>query len=236
MYGEYKGKDLFVQNPFNRKTQSFCTQEVYVNDKMVLENPKVSAYKIDLSHLQINDLVVVRIEFLDDCRPSVINPEVLHPSSRFEFVSTEADNHVVTWVTMGEVPGGSFFIEQLQKSGEWIDIARVNGKGETSNNEYSEQITHLKGKNHYRIRYSDHKGKITYSLDTYYLSTKNPITFSPSIATTQLTLSDTTSYEIEDYYGRIVKKGRGKSILVSDLNPGEYYLIVQFRKEKFIKK
>ncbi|NJM94225.1 MAG: T9SS C-terminal target domain-containing protein, partial [Cytophagales bacterium] len=67
--GVYQGKNVYVQNPFTWDMKNFCTREVYVNDKLVLSNPKASAYEINLSAFQVNQPVVIKIIHENNCAP-----------------------------------------------------------------------------------------------------------------------------------------------------------------------
>lgn len=232
--GTYSGKDLFVRNPFNRSSNSFCTQEVYVNDRKIYDNPRVSAFKIDLSYLRVSDLVVIRITYADGCEPKVVNPQVIQTPETFQFLSSVVDNNSISWTTLGESPG-SYIVEHTDSIHSWYAIDSVNTKNALTTNLYAIPAPHTKGENIYRIRYKSPEKQV-YSVEMFFTSTDTPITFSPSIATSTITLSDSTSYEITDFWGKLIKKGSGIEINVLDLKPGQYYLSFQNRKQKFVKK
>jgi len=234
--GSYQGKDIYVQNPFDQTTKKFCTQTVYVNDRLVFEQPKVSAYKIDLSYLSVNDLVVIRIAYSEGCKPRVVNPQVLKSAkTAFKFLSAETDHNSITWMTEGESLEGKYFVEQQTEEHDWEIIDTVNTKNESSVNSYTVAAPHDKGVNAYRIKYKGDGGEVIYSIESAFTKS-DKITFYPSVATTTLTLSDTAEFVITDYFGKAVKKGEGIEIFIDDLKPGEYYLNIQNRKEKFVKK
>ena len=233
--GTYSGKDLFVRNPFNRTSSTFCTQEVYVNDRKIYDNPRVSAFKIDLSYLKINDLVVVRITYADGCEPKVVNPQVIQTPETFQFLSTVVDNNAVSWTTLGESPGGSYIIEHTDSISDWYTVDSIKSKDGLTANLYAIPAPHTKGENIYRIKYKNADREV-YSVEMFFTSTNAPITFSPEIATSVITLSDSTTYVITDFWGKLVKKGSGYEINVLDLKPGPYYLNLQNRKRKFVKK
>lgn len=235
--GTYSGKSIFVQNPFNHSQNRFCTEEVYVNDRKILESPQISAFKIDLSHLKINDLVVIRILFPDGCQPRVVNPQVLYSALNFKFVSSQADNSSISWATSGELARGQFVVERYYNNKkDWMVIKSLRGRGDQQSNQYSIGAEHLPGENRYRIRYEAPDGEVIYSVEVSYTSTQQPITFYPIVATTKITLSDTTAYAIMDNNGKQIMQGEGKEIMIYDLSPGEYYLSIQNRKERFVKK
>src|SRR5687768_6827380 len=81
--GNYQGKNLIVKNPFASSGVGFCTTEVLVNDKTSTDETQSSAYEIDFTNFKLNigDKIIVKIKHKDDCKPQVLNPEVLKPSS-----------------------------------------------------------------------------------------------------------------------------------------------------------
>ena len=236
LFGEYQGKDVFVQNPYHRVASTFCTTAVYVNDRLVLDGPKVSAFKIDLSYLKVKDLVVIRIEHLEGCRPTIINPQVLQPVEDFKFLSTEVDNNSIRWITAGEREEGAFEIEKWHEGDQWQVIHKINAKRGLRDNLYAVPAQHTRGENQYRVKYEGKSGYLEYSLEVYYTHTDSLITFQPQIVTTRITLSDSTGYQVVDFLGRVIKKGQGREIMLAELKPGEYYLEIQNRREKFIKR
>ena len=84
--------------------------------------------------------------------------------------------------------------------------------------------------------YNPQEGEAIYSVDIAYTSTKDPITFYPSSVTTRINLSETTYFEITDRNGKLLRSGTSSTIQLQDLKPGEYYLHIQNRIERFVKK
>lgn len=234
--GSYQGQDVYVRNPYNPSSNKFCTKSVYVNDRLVVERPMVSAYKIDLSFLKLNDLVVIRIIYEEGCKPAIVNPHVLkNTAAGFRFLTSEADNNSISWMTEGDEKGGVFILEQKTEEKEWTEVARIPSKGELHSNQYTIKAPHEKGENSYRLKYQNTKNEQTYSVEMAYTRSEK-ITFYPTVATDLITLSDTAKYVITDYFGKEVKQGEGIKISVADLKPGGYYITIQNRKEKFVKK
>ncbi|MEP2772294.1 MAG: hypothetical protein ABJH05_09100 [Fulvivirga sp.] len=234
--GAYQGKDIYVQNPFDIQTKKFCTTGVYVNDRKIYDNPNISAYKIDLSYLEINDLVVIRIEHSEGCRPRIVNPHVLKKTDAgFSILTSEADHNSINWATEGEVESGFYVVEQKTEEQDWTIIDSVAAKGALGRNLYTVPAPHQNGENAYRVKYAGISGEVKYSVEMYFTMAER-ITFYPAIATTTLTLSDSASYIITDFLGKEVKRGEGVEIAIQDLKPGEYYLSIQNRKERFVKK
>ena len=232
--GTYQGKDVFVQNPFNSTTKSFCTTGVYINGARILDAPAISAFKIDLSHFSEGESIEVRIEYNDGCAPLIVNPTALKSIGEFQFMNFQVDHNSISWTSTGE-KGGEYLVYHESKENNWTVIDTVKARGSQSSG-YSRKPSHRIGDNKYQIKYID-KHKEEHKSDiVIFTASENYITFYPQIATTSLILSDTCVYEIEDYFGKIVKKGIGIEVPVTNIKPGKYYLIIQNRKEQFIKR
>lgn len=237
LQGTYNGKNLYIQNPYLGELKTFCTEKVLVNDREVFNNPKVSAFSIDLSYLNLGDLVVVRILYRDGCEPKIVNPQVLSITKLgFRFLDAQADNNSLVWSTKGEQTLGSFVIERLHLKRGWLEFSTLTAKGNIDYNQYSVAPTHYPGENKYRIKYTNDQGKEYYSVQFAFTSTDDPITFTPTSVTTKITLSRATDYIITDMNGNELRKGRGKVIQVQDLRAGLYFLNIENRAERFIKK
>lgn len=235
--GQYSGKNIFVRNPYDNATKAFCINKIYVNDRLIFDSPMLTAFQVDLSYLKLGDLVVLRIEYKDDCEPFVLNPQVLSFTNGFQFITAQSDNNSIHWSSKGELPDGRFDIEQLnKKKKEWKVVNTVTAKGELNNNQYSIAPHHYPGDNHYRIKYIDREEKEFYSVEFAFTSTDKPITFAPETVTSKITLSKTTDYVITDMNGNEILRGKGKEIFVQDLKAGLYYLNIENRAERFVKK
>jgi hypothetical protein len=237
LVGKYRGKDIYVQNPYNADKDSYCTSAVYVNDRQVQDYPTASAFTIDLSYLAMGDLVVLRIEHNNECVPKVVNPQVLKEGEGFEFMLEQVGNNSISWNTKGELPDGKFMVEQMDSTKlKWNVIKEMAGKGGDETNQYSIAPTHFEGENQYRIKYTDHEGAEFSSLKLMYTYTDNPVQFSPKTqVTSKIKLSRSIPYTITDMDGNLVKEGNGKVIMVQDLKRGLYFLNIQNRSERFIK-
>jgi len=233
--GVYQGKNIYVQNPFTSNMQDFCTEDVFVNDVKVMSNVKQSAFEIDLSSLNINDPVVIKITHKDDCKPRILNAQVIKPNSTFQFTSINIDHEIISWATKGEKAGGKFYLEQFIYN-NWNTIKEIPSKGSATLNNYAVDEGHHSGTNKYRIKYQEREGVFFYSRVVEHSSLKDPVTFYPKRASTTLFLSRETDYEILDASSVLIKKGKGKEIPIEDLKSGVFYLNVDNKTEKFMKK
>ena len=236
--GNYQGKNLYVQNPFAGSGVGFCTYEVRVNGDVTTDEINSSAFEIDFNNfqLEIGEKIVVTIKHKDDCKPKVLNPEVLKPKSTFEVVSMKVDKDgLLTWGAKGETGKLPYIVEQFRWN-KWIKVGEVEGTGTAELSDYTFKCTPHSGENQFRVKQIDYTGKPRYSKPAKYRSTIGEVTFNPIKAKNDLFFSEETMFEIYDSYGNIVKKGFSESVDVSNLAKGIYYLNYDNRTDKFVKK
>ena len=236
--GHYQGKNLYVQNPFAGSGVGFCTFEVTINGEVTTDEVNSSAFEIDFANFQlkVGDPVIVKIKHKDDCKPKVLNPEVLKPKSTFEIVSMKISKEGnFDWTTKSETGKLTFIVEQFRWN-KWIKVGEVDGNGTTTENNYKFQITAHSGENKFRVKQIDYSGKPRYSQASRFISTVGEITFSPVKAKTDVFFTGGTLFEVYDSYGNIVKKGFGEKVDVSNLKKGIYYLNYDNKTETFVKK
>lgn len=238
--GNYQGKNLYVQNPFAGSGVGFCAFEVTVNGEVATDELSSSAFEIDFTsfRLTVGEKVSVVIKHKDDCKPKVLNPEVLKPQSSFEIVvgSMKIDKEgTMTWQTKNESGKLPFVVEQYRWN-KWVKVGEVEGKGKPEVTSYSMKITAHSGENKFRVKQVDFKGP-NYSEAIKYRAVLPEVTFAPLKVDKEIMFSDLTMYEIYDMYGNIVKKGSGKKVDVGSLKKGAYYINYDNKVgDKFIKK
>ncbi|MBC8110257.1 MAG: T9SS C-terminal target domain-containing protein [Verrucomicrobia bacterium] len=231
--GIYTGRNLTVQNP--AVSGGYCTNEVFVNNKRVLGYVAASLYEINLSFLKMNDSVTVVISHKENCTPKVLNPQALRPSINFRFIAVNLDGNVLKWTAQGENTTDIYQVQQLV-NGNWLSTQKllVTGKGI-----YSTPVRHNVGLNRYRIAYKVTEGKYYYSEEKDFdLPPANlaPVAFYPRNVSDKMFLSREVPYQILEINGKLIKSGKGREIMLSELKTGTYLLAVENRKEKFFKK
>ena len=169
--GTYLGMNLYVQNPI-LPDNKFSTEEVFVNDRLVLKNPMTSAFTVDLSHLQVNQPVEIRIVHKERFQPRVINPHVLHQNVIISETRTVPDKEVFRWVNLddrllrwlshGADKGGMYQVQRAEKE-DWAEIGTIPADSLSGDTIYKLPVNHEQGDNSYRIRYTDPNGFVTYS-------------------------------------------------------------------------
>ncbi len=233
--GEYQGKNVYVQNPLSDDNINFCTEYVYLNDEMVVRFPKTSAFEIKLEEMEIGTPLVIRFVYKAGCRPKIINPQVIRSKSKFHFLSTNANENEINWMTTGEYKNGIFYLEKYAGN-EWMEDKTVYGKGDVDNNQYTTSPNYFAGDNKLRIKYVTENGNIFYSRVFEHYSAQDPISFHPIRVTDKIYLSRKTAFQVHDPAGNLITKGNSETIDCSSLKSGLYYLSIENRQEKFFKK
>ena len=244
--GNYQGKNLYVQNPFQSGGVGFCVNEVKVNGNITTDEVTSSAFEIDLKphKLNIGDKVEIKIFHKEDCKPKVLNPEVLKPKSTFEVVSMTLDKEgTVKWTTKSETGKLTFAIEQFRWN-KWVKVGEADGVGTPTSNDYSFKVVPHSGKNQIRVRQTDYSGQPRLSKPVEVMTDVPEIEYAPIKASKDINFflkgkSDKafeTMYEIYDQYGNIVKKGFGSKVDVSNLPKGGYFLNYDNKMGEFVKK
>ncbi len=243
LQGNYQGKNLYIQNPFAGSGVGFCVSEVRVNGTVTTDEIASSAFEIDFRNLQlkIGDAVEVKITHKDDCKPKVLNPEVLKPKSTFEIVSMAVGSDLTfKWSTKGETGKLAFVIEQFRWN-KWVKVGEVEGNGTPDLNNYSFLVAPHSGKNQYRVKQVDYTGQPKLSKTVDYNSTSPEITFSPAKVSKEIgffagSAPTETMFEIYDQFGNIVKRGFSSTVDAANLPKGAYYLNYDNKMGEFIKK
>src|ERR1700741_1848779 len=125
--GNYQGKNLYIQNPFGSNGVGFCVSEVKVNGNITTDEINSSAFEIDMKphKLNIGDKVEIKIFHKEDCKPKVLNAEVLKPKSTYEVISMNVDKDgTFTWSTKSETGKLAFAVEQFRWN-KWVKVGEV---------------------------------------------------------------------------------------------------------------
>ncbi len=225
--GNYMGKNIYVKNPFGGAGVGFCVFEVTINGKLSPDEVNQSAFEIDFGNheLKLGDKVLINIKHKDDCKPEVLNPEVLRPKSTFttEKISFNKEG-VLEWKTSNETGQLNFIVEQYRWN-KWVKVGEVMGDGTPGTHEYSFKITPHSGENKARVKQIDVSGKPRYSKPADYTSSSPAVSLEGEKFKGVINFSGgETLYEIYDRYGTIVKKGYGSSAKIDNLEKGTYYV------------
>jgi hypothetical protein len=239
--GNYQGKNLYIQNPFASSGVGFCTYEVQINGQTTTDEIQSSAFEIDFSFFQLplGAKVEVKIKHKDECKPKVLNPEVLKPMSTFELENMKiSPNGTLNATVKGEVGKLTFYVEQFRWN-KWVNVGEFEGKGTPQSNDYTYNITTIhSGENRFRLKQVDGTGKPRYSMESKFRSPLPEVTVTPTDgkkADAEIKFSDKTMYEIFNSFGNIVDKGIAQSVNVSKLEKGTYYVNFDNKTSSFKK-
>lgn len=237
--GKYQNKNLYVQNSFAANGVGFCAYEVLINGKVTADETNSSAFEIDFSAsgIKLGSNVIVEIKYKNDCKPKIINPEALKPKASFELISNRIDkNGLLNWTTKNEMGSLPFIVEQFRWK-KWVKVGEINGKGEVAGSSYSFQTTAHSGENRFRLKQIGYGGVAKLSNDLTYISTLLQPTYALTKSGEAIQFSNETQFEIYDAFGNVLKRGFDKSVDISNLSKGNYYLcydnvITDFKKRK----
>jgi hypothetical protein len=138
-------------------------------------------------------------------------------------ISFDRKSSSLKWTSSGEKGPLPFQIEQF-KWKKWVNVGTLEGKGTNGPNEYSVKINPHSGMNKFRVKQIDFSQKPRYSQEATYRSLDPEVTFSPEKPKNEIIFSATTDYEIYDFYGRLVTKGRGNKVDITKYKKGEYFI------------
>ena len=243
--GNYQGRNLYIQNPFTNGTNSFCVAEVSVNGKPTKDEIQSSSFEIDFKSLDLKmgDPVEIKIMHKTDCKPKVLNPEVLKPKATFELLDISlSQDGTLSWRSKNESGKLNFIVEQFRWN-KWVKAGEVEGIGTKDTNAYSFKIVPHSGKNQVRVKQIDYTNQPKFSISAEATTNICSVEFGPLKVSTELSFSCKESkapietlYEIYDEYGNVVKKGNANRVDVKDLKKGLYYLNYDNKMGEFTKK
>lgn len=165
------------------------------------------------------------------------------PVNLTSFTSTNTGKSVVLSWQISELNSAYFSLERSNNSINFLEIARVKSKANSSQMQrYSyEDFSFFKGENYYRLKQVDNDGRFTYSekIRVNFISSTtirlypNPV--KNMVIVSGLNASSTSTISIVDPSGRIIKRistTRGSFALnTQSLRQGVYYLKVEEDKK-----
>lgn len=232
--GVYKGKELYIQNPYQVDSGRFCIQTIHVNGKKITSNLSLTAVRLAFRGVDMYTPVSVKIFHEDSCKPRIVNPEAVLYHSNFKFDSLVLNDSVMHWYTKGDRRDGRFLIEKLTVD-RWDVVKTMRSKGRFDGAQYVYFPEHKDGGNKYRIKYELPEGRYLYSVEMEHYHYPDGVTFSPRVVTDKMTFSREASYEILQE-GEVILKGRAKEIPLRRLNPGDYSIVIEGEEDTFVKK
>lgn len=234
--GFYYGRNLYVRNPYLPEKKAFCVKQVFLNGRQVMGEINVSAFELDLSSLKLNDRVVVRFVFNDDCQPEITNLHVIKNENQFGFNNIEVLSNSLSWSTQSENKEGFYTLERA-RFGQWILLDTIKGKGSFDLNQYSVSVKQYPGVNEFKLHYFPDKNEIIpISSDLIiYESDEEPVLLYMDMDNGRVSFSKVAEYVLLNNEGRTVLKGEGVHLNMQRLPRGLYVLYIENRVEEIIK-
>ncbi|MCW3101803.1 MAG: hypothetical protein JWO09_243 [Bacteroidetes bacterium] len=232
--GIYMEKNLYIQNP--AADTGFCTQRLLVNGKEIpFADTGYFVIQLDSMKFRKGDKVKVEIFHKPGCKPSVLHTLEHYPKSTFEGVSVGIDtSEVLRWQTKESDNKLPFIIEQFRWN-RWIKLAEISPKPGESYEQLVKPFVHS-GLNQFRLKQVDNLGIPHYSKALNYTSAKKRVMIdSKRCSGTEYTFSEETMYQVYDQYGALMMEGTGKTIDISQLPKGHYFLNYDNMMGEFIK-
>lgn len=238
--GIYCGENLYVNNPTFPSETGFCITALKVNNKEVSDIINSNTFEIDFYSLDIksNDSIIIKITHKSDCKPQIINPEVLLPKGGFTITSFKFDikNNNIIWTTKDENTKIPFIIEQFRWN-RWIKLGEVPGNGTPAPNSYSFAINLISGYNIFRLKQITPRGKEFFSNELKYRPKIPEVIVTIEKGGEGINFSTITSYEIYDQSGKMLMSGKAMKANIYKLEKNKVYILNYDNKTvKFVKK
>jgi hypothetical protein len=235
--GHYQGRNIYVQNPLSDSGTVYCIQKIIINSTSIpLENTAAITIHLDSLHFKIGDSIHVEIYHHNNCLPKILIDNT-DRKFLFEVVSIGVDSvAVLHWICKNEQEKYAFIIEQF-KWNKWVKIGQVEGIGGTQENKYSFQTLPHSGKNQFRIKQTYVGNTSRYSRTVDYKAPDWDVKIMNNTYRIDrtITFSKETDYEVYDYKGDVVKRGRSNTIDLKGLAKGSYYLNYDNKMMEFTK-
>ncbi len=221
--GVYRGKTLFIQNPYNSEIKGFCITEIRVNNRNLNLNYNLSAIKLDFEGIEQNTPIAVHIFHSDSCKPVIINPDAIAYHYSFAFKEISMNDSVLVWNSEGDQQQGLYTLEYYDY-GIWQTRDTIASKGSFGGATYVHFPKLQEGPNKLRLKYTFASGDYLYSREIDFHYYEESVTFSPKSAKNTLTISRYASYEIYNAGNELVLSGSGNTIDIRSLPKGDYII------------
>lgn len=222
--GTYQGKNIYVQNPYNDDTESYCVTEVRVNGEDLGANINSAAFEIKLNRLglELGDPVKIEISHHDDCRPKILGNSLTHVNRTLRIEPASLKNGILRWKEDTDLR--SYRIEQYRWN-KWVkvDVTINNPDDEGYYSAVLDGDLHS-GTNTFRVAAENGNGIKAFSNNLTAQSPAEPVTYEVRKDEQLLVFSAETKYELFDATGELAQVGKSTQIDLSDLSSGDYYL------------
>lgn len=223
MTGVYKGDPIYIQNPYHPGLENFCINSIEVNNRLLDLNYRLSAINLDFKGIDLYTPVKILINHKNVCKPVIVNKGAILYHTSFKYTDLILTDSIMSWTTKGDRPGAVFEIEKLYGDG-WSTTGSVSSTGKFQGDRY-EYIPELEeGANKFRIKYKINEERYLYSSELELEFYPEPVKLVSATVANIVRFNRISDFRIEDKDGEVVLSGNGKSINVSHLKAGEYFI------------
>lgn len=231
--GKYSGKNIVVLNPSEAGT--FCIEQVWVNGRNINVTLNSNSFEIPLEGFMIDQIVSIQIHHHANCVPVIVNAYDLIKEREFTLPSFNfvKRTRLLSWEIKELDSTKTYFIEQYV-FGKWILVKELGTPSEMVFNTFAPVVN--TGSNFFRLKEIDEYGK---TLVSQLIKVKIPnrnIEIKKFKVTKDLEFTDITHYEIITENGFFVTSGVAKSVDVSALEKGNYFVNFDGKQAIFVKK
>lgn len=231
--GKYSGKNIVVLNP--SEGENFCIDQVWVNGRNINVTLNSNSFEIPLEGFMIDQIVSIQIHHHANCVPVIVNAYDLIKEreftlSSFNFVKR---TRLLSWEIKDLDSSKTYSIEQYV-FGKWISVKELGSPAEMAFNTFAPVVN--SGINFFRLKETDEYGKVLVSQLIKVKIPNRNIEIKKFKVTKDLEFTDITHYEIITENGFFVISGVAKSVDVSALEKGNYFVNFDGKQAVFVKK
>ncbi|MDR2836727.1 MAG: hypothetical protein LBV69_11170 [Bacteroidales bacterium] len=230
----YQARNVFINNPMlDDVGKIYCINKIFINEKEYICDKYTSVIGIYLENLniEVGEMVEIQIFNKEECTPTIVNPEIFENFCLFEIISKDLKNNVLSFSTRFETVASPFYIQEYRFD-NWRNIDTIQGVGGAGNHNYKISVTPFLGINNYRIYQIDFYGQKTYSEVLSFSNVKRPNSI-VSKNNNQIVLKEDATYSIVDNLGNELQNGTQKTIDISNLSDGNYFLCFENHYAEF---
>lgn len=220
--GKYNGKNLVIYNPSVTETEN-CIQNIFVNGGKINFPANSNSFEIPLNGSANGQLVSIHIQHHESCTPVVVNANDITKIKEFHIGSFAfvKRSKLLTW-NLTDLDSAKTYVLEQYLYGKWKEIKQLGAGSEVIFNTYPPTLN--SGTNFFRLKEIDAQGKILVSPVVQAKIPNRKIEIAKLKVSKTVDFSDVTHYEIYDKDGFFVKEGTSKTIDVSELKKGDYFL------------
>lgn len=222
--GQYFNANLFIYNP--QVDDGYSIQLIIVNEDTLTDDLATNGIEVDFASfsLEENDPINVKIVYVGNEAPTIVNPEVLKGEQRFRFSRPKFYKGRLQWRTSGNTSDYPINIEHY-KWGEWRVVGEIDPLDTVKTNLYQYDIQLHSGVNHIRLTTVNIHGERVVSKELRYTAPRfQSVTLESTKIKTDIVFSHETEYEIYDAEGNLLKKGVERYVDIKDFPKGNYWL------------